>query len=460
MAITIVSQPKDWGRVWDSNRLNYKFSSNNWQQPNMNFYFVAKRYDIVTALWVELGTFFLYPLNGGTVNFNPSIIYRNYLTNDIDATLNTGEEAINSATNFGLDVYEYYSDTTNNGIPFKHTAGSGTTTIKLFNGAQGMVAYDDISVGPGNAQWVMSGASSGIFLTDAVQFRMDNTDRGYLYYLADPLQKPTRIRFTMWYWWPGGALPDVSNYGVNPSTQLDFQSMPNQTYATLTQGAGTDGSVTPDSDAAGFRSGVTYLDLTYSYAGSLMHYFPMGPENLSAMSLLGNASLATWLYYKIDVMSGSTVLTKSPFWVIRQDKCNKYPLWQMFWLNPHGGFDTYTFNKKTLQTSKIDRTTYKQRLLPTQTNSSFQAGERVFNTNAIDEITLQSDSITQQESQILVQMAKSPIVYALKRYGTTPYLVPYIITSNEVPYEQKINNKLITFEVTIRPANQNIIQQN
>lgn len=466
MAIQLQASPKDWGRVWDTNRLNYRFYSTNWQKANFNFLIVASRYNITTSAWVSIGTFYMYPLNGGTMNFNPSIIYRNYLSSDVSVTSTTGADATNSATQFKLDVYEYYSDTTNQGLPYKHEDGSQLlgTTIKLFNGAQGLVAYDDLTYGPGNAQWVMSGSSSGLFLTDANQYRLDSNDKSSLYFLADPNLRPTRVRFTIYYWYSGGAVPDGPLYtgGQSQSTPLPYQSLINQTYLETQQGDWT--GIGPVGENAGVRSATTYLNLTYSHAGTLMYYFPMGPVDISNMSLWGSANISNWLYYKIDLLNVNTQMNKSSFWVIKQDKCSKYEKWQMMWLNPHGGYDNFTFNMKTIQRVNVQRGTYKQRLLPTQTNSAFQAGERVFNTQVIEETLLQSDSINQQESQLLIQMAKSPIVYAIKRYNNNGainyFLVPYIVTTQENVYKQKINDKFITFEIGVRPANETIIQQN
>lgn len=460
MAITKVSSPKEYGRVWDTNRLTFTFTSTNWQQPNFNFYIEAKRYDIVNSVWISVGTFYMFPLNGGTMNFNPSIVFRNYLTSDIDITLAAAEEAINSSTSFRLDIYEYYSDTTNNGWPYKHAAGSSLNNdIILFNGAQAAVAYDDITVGPGNGQWIVSGTSTGRFLTDAGQYRMDNDDRGFVYWLSPTNLRPTRVRYIFYYWYAGGALPDLFNVGNN---YLDYQSMPNPyDHFNLVQ---IGGGSTPAGYTAGIRSGVTYLDITYAYGGSIMHYVPVGPKNIAEMSLFdANFTANNWLYYVVDLMSGSTVLTKTPMLINRQNnKCDKYGRWQMFWLNPHGGYDTFTFTQKNTITDKIKRTTFKQRLLPTQTTSAYQAGERIFNTQVTEETVLRSASITQQEMQLLMQMARAPIVYAMKIYdnnGTkTPYLAPYIITTEEVIYSQKIQDKEIYFEIKVRPSNEGVVQ--
>jgi hypothetical protein len=95
--------------------------------------------------------------------------------------------------------------------------------------------------------------------------------------------------------------------------------------------------------------------------------------------------------------------------------------------------------------------------------SPYESGEKVFNVTSKQEITLRTNSLTQMESQLLVGLVESPLIYMLQTYdygGTNPYPygVPYIIVTDSIKYEQKKNDKIIFMEVTIRPANEGIIQ--
>ena len=168
------------------------------------------------------------------------------------------------------------------------------------------------------------------------------------------------------------------------------------------------------------------------------------------------------MYYDIDIMSGSIVLNDQPFRVIKNKNDNKYGKWQVFWLNPHGGFDTFVFDKKNELNYKIKRDTYKIKLGPIY--STYEAGERVFNTEVTEEITLRSKLLTQMEAQMLTQLAQSPVVYVVMTYqnGLTsiPYGVPYIVVNDKIKYEQKVNDKEITMEITLRPSNQRVVQRN
>jgi hypothetical protein len=163
---------------------------------------------------------------------------------------------------------------------------------------------------------------------------------------------------------------------------------------------------------------------------------------------------------------GEIEMNSLPFYVYKKTNCDKYAKWDIFWLNPHGGFDTYTFTKKVDIKYTIDRTTYKQRI-PAGTPTSYDTyfgGEKIFNTNVVEEITLRTDALTQKESQMLIQLTQSPVVYVIKEYEYEPqqppyaYGIPYIVVDNEVDYQQKVNKKEIYMSITIRPSNEKIIQ--
>jgi hypothetical protein len=173
------------------------------------------------------------------------------------------------------------------------------------------------------------------------------------------------------------------------------------------------------------------------------------------------------VYYSISAAAENTehVLNKQPFHVYRKEKCDKFSKWQLFWLNPNGGYDTYTFDRKIDIDYQIDRTTYKQRTPKDYT--PYFGGESVFNTDINEEVTLRSNVVTQKESQLLIQLVQSPKVYVLKEYqyddsdptNTYKYAVPYIVTTSEIKYQNRENVKEDAFyEITIRPSNKKQVQ--
>lgn len=162
-------------------------------------------------------------------------------------------------------------------------------------------------------------------------------------------------------------------------------------------------------------------------------------------------------------------LNKESFYVYRKTKCDYYARWQLFWLSPNGGFDTYTFDRKVDINYTTERTTYKQRT-PVGSSTDYDSyfgGEKIFNINTTEEFTLRTNLLTQKESQMIIQLFNSPKVYLLKQYNYDTadpnslynYGIPLLVTSSELKYEQKLNTKEIYYEIRVKSANQKIIQQ-
>lgn len=612
MAITIITQPSQWARVADTNRMTYKFSSDKYTEPNFQFQFYMLSFNVATNDYVELGYYNLHATPQGEVEFNPSAIYANYLSYDLDISITGLTEMVNGAHKFQLYCYEYYGTP-----PTRKTSTLVYTDILfVYNAAQQNIPYDYTPLNSeGNLKWVMSSISgqTGQFLTDATEFKLSNDDYGYLYALGEHYNsgRPNKIKYTIAYtpqgtsgttttmkflneniyyynttlltsgttytivsgyaevwensttytgnlsspftWdtnWVGGSgntsivkfkncwmsysipyysnqyntntikkdLPSYEQSVANPSQKVKSQTQPYLAqdlfqdenliiktlpaggFYSLDQGLLYWVAVFPDGaqynyvhrigdgDPLPTPDGYIQYDNIQSITGeyistdyplvirydtgitlkydlqSIGYYIPVGPKNQPPNILSGLTD--NWVYYDIDLVYTSgvteTKLNTYPIRIYKNCYSDKYDKWQLFWLNPHGGFDTYIFNKKVQIDYKIKKSTYKQKTPPTF--SPYTAGEKVFNVNVDEEITLTSDLLSQKESQLLIQLTQSPVVYALKYYEynerKTYFVVPYIITNETVKYEQKINDKEIFVEITLRSANSKIIQKN
>lgn len=471
MAISLQGRPSDWGRVYDTNRLTYTFSSSgvtgNYTQPNFQFVFYLSKWNL-DGSYTDLGTFKLHPNADGTVQFNPSVIYKSYLSYDFSASNTNLIEATNSAGKFSLKVCESFGTP-----PVVTTTGQwngelGNSALNLYNGVQQNIPYDYIALNIlGNKKWVMSGTTGGTFLTDSTEYLLDNNDLAFLYFLAPNTERPTRIRYQLFYMCSGSGRPPNGPEFLGITTDLNKplidQGLPNVSGEYNLDPSNV---IPPQNSWTGICSTYIYdTNFTYNYTNSTMYYFPMGPYQLFKSGLFPASASTSWLYYTVDILSGNTVKNAKPFYVYRKEKCNRYGWWQLFWLNQHGGWDTFTFDRKVQDNYKYERTTYKQKIPLTSwwNYSPYDAGERVFDTQINEEITLTSYLVTQKESQLLMGLVQSPKVYALTMYNYNgavyPYGVPYIVTSSEMLYEQKVNSKEVYYEVKIRPSNQKIIQR-
>lgn len=238
MAITCVSKPSAWTRVYDSNRNTYTFSSDKYRMPYFNFLIELYKFKIdvtgTTSSAKELiGTFKMYPLDDGTCEFNPSSVYKNYITSDINLSNTSLTDCPNSFGEFQIVCYDYYSldlltPPAKRGTPYTE---SGRGTI-FYNGCQQEVPYDytPLNLLQGdNLQWVMSGSTNylGKFLTDATEYRLDNDDVAFLYFLCDQNNLPTKIRYTYYYWTTVGWVQQ----SIEAGNQLDKMiELPNSFY--------------------------------------------------------------------------------------------------------------------------------------------------------------------------------------------------------------------------------------
>ena len=358
-----------------------------------------------------------------------------------------------------MKIYDYY---TVNGVNGRQNDPYVESDIILYNGVQQHVPYDDTSVSLGNLQWVINqptgATSSGTWLHDVNEYNLDNEDYGFISFLSQKSWRPTRVRYTVYYWYAGGTLPNmVASGGGSP---LDVPTLPNSGQKYNMDGGGV---VLPPGSPAGVYSTVAYETINYTSDYSYAYVVPVGPKTLLKNGMItAPAAPSTWMYVNVDLLSATNAkLNRTTFRVNRKEKCNKYGRWQLFWLNKHGAFDNFTFEKKNTLEVKVAKTTYKQRLLPDM-NPEYSAGERVFYSNITEEFTLRSYIVTQKESQLIISLVESPVCYAVREYvfngNTFTYAEPYIVTSDSVVYQSKANDKEVTYEISVRAANEVQVQ--
>jgi len=132
---------------------------------------------------------------------------------------------------------------------------------------------------------------------------------------------------------------------------------------------------------------------------------------------------------------------------------------RLTWLNKHGTWDYYTFNKKSVRSLSTNRKTYTQ-LSGTWNEATFKlhgssGGRKNYKVDTKEKIKMNTDYISQDESVWLEQLINSPEVYILNGYqsdvgGTLRrYVQPVTLTTSSHTRKTIANDKLIqyTFEV-------------
>jgi len=110
-------------------------------------------------------------------------------------------------------------------------------------------------------------------------------------------------------------------------------------------------------------------------------------------------------------------------------ECSQYPTVRLHWMNKLGGFDSFNFNKNTINAMEIERKQFKA---PLPIGYSKQDRLKTnYNTTINDKISINSDWISEAESTLLEELATSPVIY-LERTPTSFVAVNITNTSYEI----------------------------
>ena len=133
---------------------------------------------------------------------------------------------------------------------------------------------------------------------------------------------------------------------------------------------------------------------------------------------------------------------------------------RLTWLNQWGAWDYYTFNMKSTKTISTKGSSYQQ--LEGSWNDSayrldsFKGGKKAFRVNATEKIAMNTDYVSESESEWFEDLINSPEVYILEGFKTdaansalNKYVTPVRLTTSNYTKKTVANDKLMqyTFEV-------------
>ena len=133
---------------------------------------------------------------------------------------------------------------------------------------------------------------------------------------------------------------------------------------------------------------------------------------------------------------------------------------RLAWLNQWGAWDYYTFTMKSAKTTSTKGSTYQQ--IEGTWNESvyqingFKGGKKAFRVNATEKISMNTDFVSESESEWFEDLINSPEVYILDSYqpqaanpALNQYATPVRLTTSNFTRKTVANDKLMqyTFEV-------------
>ena len=133
---------------------------------------------------------------------------------------------------------------------------------------------------------------------------------------------------------------------------------------------------------------------------------------------------------------------------------------RLAWLNQWGAWDYYTFTMKSAKTTSTKGSTYQQ-IEGTWNESTYQVngfkgGKKSFRVNATEKISMNTDFVSEAESEWFEDLINSPEVYILDGYQSqaanpalNQYATPVRLTTSSYTKKTVANDKLMqyTFEV-------------
>lgn len=194
------------------------------------------------------------------------------------------------------------------------------------------------------------------------------------------------------------------------------------------------------------RNTATSAVVTYSDASTQTLTLPVSNVvRIPSGSQLTIPSGAT--YYDIVLKNGGTTLSET-YRVTIIDECSKYDTTDLFFLNSLGGFDSFRFNKVRRDTYDIQRKQFKSNPYTLGASYGYQTSSfksKTYDTNLTHKVKMFSNWITEEQSQWLLDLVSSPVVFA---YDGTLVAVNIDANSYEVKKHIQDNAFFVELDVT------------
>ena len=186
----------------------------------------------------------------------------------------------------------------------------------------------------------------------------------------------------------------------------------------------------------------------------------VGPEQILPVIEISFPSLVPVGFYDIWLEDSNDVrMSEVIRFVIKKD-CSRYEKIQLIFMDKLGSFIPYTFNMVNRNEKSITRSSYQQlygKYAPaTQdwTYNSWDRGKKSLDTVVVERFTINSDWVSQKESDLIMILVESPEVYWI-RNGVA---FAINLTVSNIERKQTINDQIInytmSFELSVKNAKQ------
>lgn len=177
-----------------------------------------------------------------------------------------------------------------------------------------------------------------------------------------------------------------------------------------------------------------------------------GPVNL--LSMFGSTFLDGATYYTVQIFNSVPSAISELKTFVLQCPSPKNDTVRLHFLNKLGRYDAFNFIMNSEKDSTINRKTY-QRTTGLLSGSTYtfpksQRAEHVLNTTINDNLTINSDWITEEESTWLKELVTSPCVLI----ETSTALIPITIQETSYREQKKDNEKVFNLKIRFNYSQQ------
>ena len=210
------------------------------------------------------------------------------------------------------------------------------------------------------------------------------------------------------------------------------------------------------------NGGFDYADRGFAY--NKLMFAGVFPANLRGWSTIFNTNIDDISYYTFVAqtltLGVSSDISQTYRVNINCPTLKGYAPIRLTWLNQWGAWDYYTFTMKSTKSIRTKGTTYQQ-LEGTWNQSAykvngFKGGKKAFRVNATEMISMNTDFVSETESEWFEELINSPEVYILEGFQSDTtnsalnnYVIPVRLTTSSYTKKTVANDKLMqyTFEV-------------
>lgn len=502
MAIVIYNQPSSLEPVYSPFYFKvggFGTSSN----PNFRYVFDTYVKDVTGSTFSFANRTKLFPGTGGYGIYSPARIVENYVSFNIQNLFNTGfSTSIQSVVHYQVQFSEEWT-TSGSTYTFTGTTNNGGFVQYNYPFAPQYILGDRIKINKANKaynseydgiQTITSVVSSKEFVTDKVFGDVVANESGTTTYRltlnSGVTFSGTAINFARQFTQRTLDIPATFNIGINIGQPLTNHTLAQPTYSAL-NGKTINSSINVTGDEHYQLSFVSnnpsfypeYM-LIYTYYKStgfiravfritntlpttnVRFDFGIGPANLAnvvASDLLMSgsynifdANVGTMVFVPVTFSGGTYYQGGEVVAVQINEDCSRYEQYRLAFLNRLGGFDIFRFSRKSTRKINIEREMFTKSL--SWDYATTDRGETTLNVNYNEEITANSNWLTEKEAQIMEELFCSTEVYSVD--DANQQIQPVVVLSKDYITKTVANNKLIQYTIVFRFSYKNNLQRN